>query len=118
MHHVDVPFFSPALVAAAREAVGLTGRGGRNYGLQALVITIDMSRGVWHFHDAMMLIRDGGDWVTIPSPLTPVDDTLPEPRRSIYRRRYAAAQDLRVLVLSELPFTGQPLEIPLTAYPA
>lgn len=107
---VDVPFISPAMVRAARDAAAVDQRMGGPDGFTSLTIKTDLYRRGWGFTDALLRNVSGG--VLIISPFHPVDERSPFAEQS--RRRFAAAEELRAH-LAELPFGGEALTIPLHA---
>lgn len=110
-HPVDIPFISPAMIRAARDAAAVTERMGGPDGFTSLTIKTDLYRRGWGFTDALLHNVSGG--VLIITPFRPVDERSPFREES--RRRFAAAEELRAH-LAALPFTGEALPIPLNAF--
>ncbi|MFE5037078.1 hypothetical protein [Streptomyces sp. NPDC056683] len=109
---VDVPFISPAIVRAARAAAGLDQRIGA---FEALTIKVGLYGRGWSLDDGSdaLLHRAAGGWI-LASPFRPVPAGMPASLKDASERRAAGGRELRRL-LAELPFTGQPLTIPLHA---
>jgi hypothetical protein len=107
---VDVPFISPAMVRAARDAAALDHRIGGPDRFTTLTIKVGLGGTGWGFHDAILDYADGG--ALIVSPFREVDER--SPFADTDHRRYAGAEELR-RHLTELPFNGEALPIPLHA---
>jgi hypothetical protein len=117
MSTTDVPFITPAIVAAARQAAALDQRI-NGHKATDLTIKTNLYATAWAVDDdsdALLHYADGG--ILYCSPFRPVDDRMPAVIRASAERRHAAAEKLRIL-LAELPFNGEPLRIPLRAYAA
>jgi hypothetical protein len=109
---VDAPFISPAIVRAARAAAALDQRIGT---FDALTIKVGLYGDGWSLDDnSDALLHYAGGNALIASPFRPVSEGLPAGIKAAAERRFAGGKELRRL-LAELPFTGEPLTIPLHA---
>ncbi|MEU1372012.1 hypothetical protein ABZ454_38895, partial [Streptomyces sp. NPDC005803] len=81
----------------------------------ALTIKVNLYGRGWSLDDRSdAILRNISGGTLICSPFHPVPQGMPDSLKDASERRYAAAQELRAL-LSELPFTGEALTIPLHA---